>query len=135
MTEIVRDIMPEEAKLTQSHEYIIADEENLVRVGISHYAAECLGDVVFIELPETGTRLDKGDTFGTIESVKAASDLYMPVSGEIISVNNHLNDNPGLVNDDCYEQGWMIEVQLSNPAELDELMDAKAYLTLLEQAQ
>ena len=111
----------------------MGDEDDRVRIGISHYAAESLGDIVYVELPEIGDSLEKGDTFGSIESVKAASDLYMPVSGEVTAVNNLLEEEPDRVNDDCYNGGWMIEVQLTRPDELDELMEPEAYAAFLKQ--
>lgn len=127
----VQELIPEEAKLVESHEYILVDDDR-GRVGISHYAAESLGDVVYVDLPEIGDTLDQGDPFGSIESVKAASDLYMPVSGEIIAVNTTLEDDPDKVNDDCYDSGWIIEVKLSKPEELDGLMSPESYMAFLE---
>lgn len=133
MGAFVKDLIPEEARLAETHEFaMIGDEEDRVRVGISHYAAECLGDVVFVDLPEVGITLDQGDTFGSIESVKAASDLYMPLGGEIVAVNNKLEEEPDLVNDDCYGDGWIIEVQLSNPDEIGKLMEPEGYFKFLD---
>ncbi|ELW68038.1 Glycine cleavage system H protein, mitochondrial [Tupaia chinensis] len=91
-------------------------------VGISNFAQEALGDVVYCNLPEVGTKLNKQDEFGTLESVKAASELYSPLSGEVTEINEALAENPGLVNKSCYEDGWLIAMTLSNPSELDELM-------------
>ena len=126
--------IPSDIKLCQTHEYIRADEDDRARVGISHYAAEQLGDVVYIELPELGQVIEAGETFGSIESVKAASDLYMPVTGEIVAVNTQLTSEPELINDDCYGDGWMIEIALSNKDELDSLMPPKHYVKFLEES-
>lgn len=126
-----KDTIPDDVYLLETHEYFQVADDNLGRVGISDYAADQLGDVVFVELPETGESFEKGETFGTIESVKAASDLYMPVSGEIIAVNLQLAEEPGQVNDDPYKSGWMIEVSLSKPEEVKELMDREGYVKFL----
>jgi glycine cleavage system H protein len=99
--------------------------------GITAHAAHALGDVVFVELPAVGRKIAKGATFGVIESVKAASDLYMPMSGTITEVNAALADNPGLVNTDCSGQGWLIRYTADTPAEWDQLLDAAAYARLL----
>jgi glycine cleavage system H protein len=99
--------------------------------GITAHAAHALGDVVFVELPAVGRKIAKGATFGVIESVKAASDLYMPMSGTVTEVNAALADNPGLVNADCSGQGWLIRFNADNPAEWDQLLDAAAYARLL----
>jgi glycine cleavage system H protein len=120
-------------KFTESHEYVMIDPsaESLVRVGISQFAADQLGDVVYVELPEVGKLLEKGDVFGSIESVKAASDLYMPAAGRIMGINEQLAENPQFVNDDCYEEGWLIEIELNDPADVLPLMsedDYKAHL-------
>ena len=86
-----------------------------------------MGDVVYVELPEVGTSFDKGEVFGSVESVKAASDVYSPISGEVVAVNEELADSPGAVNEGAFTDGWMMKVKMSNPADLDALMDAKAY--------
>jgi glycine cleavage system H protein len=125
--------IPADTKLTETHEFIRADEDR-ARIGISHYAAEQLGDVVYVELPEIGQVIEKGETFGSIESVKAASDLYIPVTGEVVAVNTQLNSEPELINDDCYGDGWMIEITVSNPTEVESLMDAKQYLKFVEES-
>ncbi len=120
-------IIPDNVKLTETHEYLRIDDDDRARVGISHFAAEQLGDIVFIELPEVGQRIEKGDTFGSIESVKAASDLYMPVSAEVVAVNTQLTEEPELINDNSYGDGWMIEISLTNPEEVNELMTPLQY--------
>jgi len=103
-------------------------EADKARVGISDYAQDQLGDIVFVELPQVGTRYAKGELFGTVESVKAVSELYMPVGGEVLSVNKALEASPELLNKEPYESGWIIEIQLSDPGELKGLMDRDAYL-------
>ncbi|KAF5918576.1 hypothetical protein HPG69_005011 [Diceros bicornis minor] len=113
-------------KFTDKHEWITT-ENGIGTVGISNFAQEALGDVVYCSLPEVGTKLNKQDEFGALESVKAASELYSPLSGEVTEINEALAENPGLVNKSCYEDGWLIKMTLSNPSELDELMSEEAY--------
>jgi glycine cleavage system H protein len=134
MGSFIQDLVPEDARLVDTHEFVLVEDDR-ARIGISHFAAEQLGDVVYVELPDIGEEFDKGDTFGSIESVKAASDLYMPVSGEIVAVNTALNDESGLVNDDCYGDGWMIEVKLTKPEELESLMTPQQYFKFLEESE
>ena len=117
---------PADLKYTKEHEWIKV-EGNTGRVGITHHAQNALGDVVFVELPKVGRAVKQMETFGVVESVKAVSDLYSPVSGEVVEVNGALEGKPELVNQECYGGGWMIVVKLANPKELDKLMDAKAY--------
>ena len=112
--------------------YTLADEwarveEDRALVGVTDYAQQQLGDVVFVELPKVGTTLEKGDPFGVIESVKAVSDLYAPVSGRVVDVNADLADRPELVNEDCYGDGWMIAIAMTDASELEQLLDAKGY--------
>ncbi|XP_074014180.1 glycine cleavage system H protein, mitochondrial [Numenius arquata] len=113
-------------KFTDKHEWITV-ENGIGTVGISNFAQEALGDVVYCSLPEIGTKLSKHDEFGALESVKAASELYSPLSGEVTEVNAALADNPGLVNKSCYQDGWLIKMTVENPTELDELMNEDAY--------
>ncbi|XP_053304491.1 glycine cleavage system H protein, mitochondrial [Spea bombifrons] len=113
-------------KFTDKHEWISV-ENGVGTVGISKYAQESLGDVVYCGLPEVGTKLNKMDEFGALESVKAASELYSPLTGEVTEVNGALADNPGLVNKSCYEEGWLIKMTVDVPSELDELMSEDAY--------
>ncbi|XP_061863716.1 glycine cleavage system H protein, mitochondrial [Colius striatus] len=113
-------------KFTDKHEWISV-ENGIGTVGISNFAQETLGDVVYCSLPEVGTKLNKHDEFGALESVKAASELYSPLSGEVTEINAALADNPGLVNKSCYQDGWLIKMTVENPAELDELMNEDAY--------
>jgi glycine cleavage system H protein len=123
-----------EARYAKSHEWARFDGEEIV-CGISDYAQESLSDVVYVELPDEGDVLDRGDIFGTVESVKAASDVYMPVGGEIKAVNSDLEDSPELVNKDPYGEGWMIRIAPSNPAELDDLMTPDDYQALVTEEE
>lgn len=125
--------VPADALLTGSHEYVRVMDEDRARIGISEYAASQLGDIVFVELPDIGQSFEQGESFGSIESVKAQSDLYLPVSGEVIAVNSQLGEAPEMVNDDPYNGGWMVEVRLSNPEELKKLMEPSAYLRFIEE--
>lgn len=122
---------PEGLRYTKDHEWAKKDGD-LVTVGITHYAQDQLGDVVFVELPAVGKTVAAGDTFGVVEAVKTVSDLYAPVGGTIAEVNTTLGAEPGLVNQSPYEKGWMIKIQPASPAEVDSLLDAKAYSALLE---
>lgn len=106
--------IPENLLYTDDHEWILKESEQCFLVGITDYAQDSLGDVTFVEVPEVGTEFSKGDVFGVVESVKAASDLFMPVSGEIVEVNEDLNDSPELINDAPYEGGWIIKVKISD---------------------
>lgn len=117
---------PKDLKYTNEHEWIRL-ESNVATVGITSFAAEQLGDVVAVELPEEGDEVIRGEVFGSVESVKAVSDLFSPVSGVVVKVNTPLNDSPEYVNEDPYDEGWMIEIELSDPDELEELMDADDY--------
>jgi glycine cleavage system H protein len=125
MTAEVRDGL----RYTKDHEWLSADGGEGT-VGITAYAADELGDIVFVELPTVGKKLEKSASFGVIESVKTASDLYIPVAGEVIAVNEALNGAPELVNTDPYGEGWMIRVRLDDPAAVEALLDADAYREL-----
>ena len=131
MKEINDLILPDDIHYAESHEWAKAEGDN-VKVGISDYAQDQLGDIVFVEMPEVGETFDKGAEFGTVESVKAVSELYMPVGGEIVAVNSALEDAPELINNTPYSDGWMIEVKADDPAELEALMTQDAYLTSLK---
>jgi len=122
---------PNDYLYAKDHEWA-KPEGDKVRVGISDYAQDQLGDIVFVELPQVGTRRTKGDQFGTVESVKAVSELYMPVGGEVLSVNKTIEESPELVNKQPYESGWMVEIKLSDPGELKGLMNRDAYLGFLK---
>lgn len=117
---------PSELKYVKTHEYVRV-EGNIATIGITAFAADQLGDVTYVELPAVGEKLKSEQKFGVIESVKSVSDLFMPVSGEIIAVNEKLSSEPELVNEDCYQKGWMIKVKLDNPKELDQSMTADGY--------
>lgn len=119
-------------KYSEDHEWVDAKEDDLVVIGITDFAQEQLGDLVYVELPEVGDECTKGENISVIESVKAASDLVAPVSGSIIEVNSRLEDEPEIVTEDSMGEGWFIKVKLSNPSELDELMDEEAYNTFIE---
>lgn len=118
---------PSELKYASSHEWTRLEADGTVTVGISHHAQNALGDVVFIELPEVGAEYSQGDETAVVESVKAASDIYAPVSGEIIEVNEALDESPETVNEYPYSDGWFFRMQPSDPSELDNLLDAEAY--------
>ncbi|XP_062403492.1 glycine cleavage system protein H (aminomethyl carrier), a [Sardina pilchardus] len=113
-------------KYTDKHEWVRVDD-GVGTVGISSFAQEALGDVVYCGLPDVGTQLSQSDEFGALESVKAASELYSPLTGEVVEVNEALADKPGLVNKSCYKDGWLMKMTITNPAELDSLMDEAAY--------
>ncbi|KAM9766062.1 glycine cleavage system protein H (aminomethyl carrier), b [Menidia menidia] len=113
-------------KFTEKHEWVQVDG-GIGTVGISNYAQEALGDVVYCGLPEVGQQLDQMDEFGALESVKAASELYSPLTGEVTEINTELAENPGLVNKECYAKGWLIKMTIAKPEELDSLMDQAAY--------
>lgn len=117
---------PEDSRYAKSHEWIHVEGE-IGTIGITEYAQKELGDVVFVELPAVGTELELGDELGSIESVKAVSELFTPVSGEVIEVNEALADKPDLVNSDPYGDGWMVRVRLSRPDETEEMMTAEEY--------
>ena len=119
--------VPTELKYTKSHEWIRQEADGSVTIGITDHAQELLGDLVFVELPEVGSDINAEDAVCVVESVKAASDVYMPISGEIIEVNEVLNDAPETINDSPFDDGWLFKVKPSAPVELEELMDADAY--------
>jgi glycine cleavage system H protein len=117
---------PKDLKYTNEHEWVRIDGDVAI-IGITSFAADQLGDVVAVELPEEGDKITKGEVFGSVESVKAVSDLFAPVSGTVSRVNTPLNDSPEYVNEDPFDEGWMIEVEMSDPEEAEELMDAPTY--------
>jgi glycine cleavage system H protein len=122
---------PKELKYNSEHTWLKLEGNERGRVGITQYAQDQLKEVVFVELPEVGTEVSHLEPFGVIESVKATNDLYSPVSGEVVEVNNSLEDEPGLVNEDPYEQGWMVVVKITKPAEVDLLISADEYRNLV----
>ena len=113
-------------KFAASHEWVKDNGDGTATIGISHHAQELLGDVVFVELPEEGDSITGGEVFSLVESVKAASDVYAPISGEIIAINEELDDSPELINDAPFTEGWIAKVKLSDPAQLDKLLDSEA---------
>ena len=131
MKEISDLNFPEDVKYTEDHEWAKITGD-IVTIGLSDYAQDQLGEIVFVELPEAGDSFSKGDEFGSVESVKAVSEVYIPISGDIIEINTALEDAPELVNEDCYEGGWIIKVKASDPSQLDNLMDKAAYLEMLK---
>ena len=122
---------PDDVRYAESHEWA-RTEGDRIKVGISDYAQDQLGDIVFVELPEKGQTFDKGEAFGTVESVKAVSELYMPVGGQIMAVNSALEESPEKVNNAPYSDGWMIEIKAENRSELDALLSNDAYLETLK---
>lgn len=120
---------PEHLRYLASHEWIAEDGT----VGITDYAQDQLGDVVFVELPEVGDEVDAGEQVAVVESVKTASDIYAPVAGTIVAVNEELEDSPELVNDEPYGEGWMFKIEPANPADRDELLDAAGYQAVAEE--
>ena len=124
--------LPDENRYSQDDEWVIKLEENEFRVGISDFAQQELGDVVFIDLPSPGTTVEAGRPFGVIESVKAVSDLVSPLTGEITTVNESLADAPETVNEDCYGEGWLITIKATGTSDFDGLMDGSAYLAHIQ---
>ncbi|MDC0492475.1 glycine cleavage system protein GcvH [Candidatus Pseudothioglobus singularis] len=120
-------------KYSEDHEWVDEKEDDLVVIGITDFAQEQLGDLVYVELPEVGDECSRGENISVIESVKAASDLVAPVSGSIIEINSRLEDEPEIVTEDSMGEGWFIKVKLSNPEELNDLMDEDAYNTFIEE--
>ena len=123
--------VPAELHYTKDHEWVRLANDGTATIGITDHAQAALGDVTFVDLPKTGNTFAAGDVFGTVESVKAASDLYSPISGEVIETNAALNDTPDLVNREPYQGAWMIRVRVQNPAEVSSLLNAAGYAALL----
>jgi len=119
--------VPSELKYTKSHEWVRDEGDGTVTIGITDHAQELLGDLVFVELPEVGVDLTAGDACCVVESVKAASDVYAPISGEVLEINEVLADSPEIINDSAFDDGWLFKIQPSAEVELDDLMDADAY--------
>lgn len=131
MKEISELNFPDDLKYAEDHEWSRMENDEAT-IGICDYAQDQLGDVVFVELPEVGDTFDRGQEFGTVESVKAVSELIIPLSGEVTAVNANLEDTPELVNSEPYAGGWMLKIKLANPGELDDLMTKDAYLEMLK---
>lgn len=119
-------------KFTESHEWVKDNGDGTVTIGISEHAQQMLGDVVFVDLPEVENEIEAGESFSLVESVKAASDIYSPITGEIVEVNEELEDSPELINDEPYEGGWIAKIKMSDASELDSLTDAEEYLNSIE---
>ena len=124
---------PDNLRYTKTHEWVLA-EGDTATIGITQHAEEELGDVALVQLPEVGLMVQEGQKFGEIESIKAVSELFSPVSGEVVAVNDHLNSAPEEVNDDPYGKGWMIKVRMSNPGEVGSLLDTNGYEAFLEES-
>ena len=130
MKEINELNIPDDIRYSEDHEWAYKSGKT-IKIGISDYAQDQLGDIVYVEFPEVGDSFDKGEEFGSLESVKAVSELYMPISGEVVAINDDLAENPEGINSDCYEN-WIIEVKPSDPSEYKELMNADDYLEMLK---
>ena len=122
--------VPSDLRYTKDHEWIKVNGKTAV-VGITDFAQGELGDIVFVEIETVGSHLDKGSTFGTIEAVKTVSDLFIPVSGKVLEMNGKINDTPDMVNKDPYGAGWLIKIEIDDPSQVNELMDAKAYAAMI----
>lgn len=131
MKEIDELKLPDDLRYAKDHEWARLEGDKVV-IGIDDYAQDQLGDIVFVELPEVGTTFSKGEEFGTVESVKAVSELFMPIGGEVLAINTTLEETPEHVNNQPYENGWMIEIKPSDVAEMDVLMDKEAYIKMLK---
>jgi len=124
--------IPAELKYLPSHEWVRVEDDGTATVGITYHAQDLLGDVVFVELPEVGSELNAGEEAGVVESVKAASDIFSPVSGEVLEINETLEESPDFVNSDPYNDGWFYKVKLTDESDLDELLDSEAYAAACE---
>ena len=131
MKEIDELNLPDDLRYATDHEWTRLEGDK-VKIGIDDYAQDQLGDIVFVELPEVGATFSKGEEFGTVESVKAVSELFIPIGGEILAINTSLEETPEHVNNSPYEDGWMIEIKPSDVAEIDALMDKEAYIKMLK---
>ncbi len=125
--------LPGDLKFRKSHEWARLEEDGRVRIGISDHAQSQLGDMVYVELPEVGDQVEAGDACAVVESVKAAADVYAPISGDVAEINEELSDSPELVNESPYENGWLFVISPDNPDDLDELLDPDAYAAGLEE--
>ncbi|ELA6777893.1 glycine cleavage system protein GcvH [Vibrio alginolyticus] len=125
--------MDKTLKFADSHEWVRDNGDDTVTIGISEHAQEMLGDVVFVDLPDVEDEVEAGESFSLVESVKAASDIYAPITGEIVEINEELEDSPELINEEPYEGGWIVKVKMSDVSELDNLKDADEYLNSIEE--
>lgn len=124
--------LPKDYKYSEEHEWV-KDEDGKVRIGITEFAQSELGDIVFVELPEVGDELEADEPFGSVESVKTVSELYAPISGKVVEINEELEDSPELVNESPHDRAWMIVIDPSNPEQMEELMDADAYQEMIDE--
>lgn len=124
--------LPDDLKYTKEHEWVKINGKT-VTIGISDFAQDQLGEIVFVELPEEGEEFSEGDAFGVVESVKSVSDVYAPVAGKVVELNDPVVDSPEIINDDCYGDGWLIKLEVSDASQLDELMSAKEYAQFLKE--
>ncbi len=124
--------VPENLRYSTDHEWALLEDDGSIKIGITDYAQDALGDVVFVELPDIGAELESGATFGEVESTKSVSDLFAPLSGAIVSVNDHLTDNPERINEDPYGEGWIATMTPSTAGQYEALLDAAAYTALIE---
>ncbi|MCM4080168.1 glycine cleavage system protein GcvH [Paractinoplanes hotanensis] len=125
-------MIPEDLRYTAEHEWVAGDGSGPVRVGITHFAQDALGDIVFVDLPEEGAEVTAGETFGEVESTKSVSELYAPISGTVVSKNASLGDEPELINAEPYAAGWLVEIAPADPDAVAQLLDANAYKALTE---
>jgi glycine cleavage system H protein len=123
---------PQNLRYVDSHEYIRVEDDDVAVIGITAFAVEQLGDIVFVDLPEDGDTIEKGDTFGSVESVKAVEDLYAPVSGDVVATNASIVDNPEAIADDPYGDAWLVKIKMSNPDDLEETLSAEDYQNMVE---
>ncbi|WP_409491304.1 glycine cleavage system protein GcvH [Amycolatopsis sp. cmx-11-12] len=124
---------PEELRYTEEHEWVSVRDGALVRVGITEYAQDQLGDVVFVDLPEVGKQVGSGDAFGEVESTKSVSELFAPLDGEVVAVNDAVTESPELINSDPYGEGWLIELRLDDASTVESLLEAEAYQALIKE--
>lgn len=125
--------IPNDLRYAKSHEWVRDNGDGTATIGISDFAQDELGDVVFVELPEVGTELEAGGDFGVVESVKAASDIYSPVSGEVIEANTLLEDNPETINESPYEEGWLVKISIGDASEFANLLDVNGYQAIIDE--
>jgi glycine cleavage system H protein len=124
--------VPGQLRYSRDHEWVGRDRDGTVRIGITDYAQDALGDVVFVQIPTVGTMVSDGEAFGEVESTKSVSDIYAPVAGTVAAVNDALSDAPQLLNEDPYGDGWICTIEMSDPSQYDALLDAEAYQALIE---
>lgn len=124
--------VPADLRYTSDHEWVARRDDGVVRIGITDYAQDALGDVVYVQVPDVGTTVSGGESFGEVESTKSVSEVYAPLAGTVTAVNEALTDSPGLLNDDPYGDGWICEIRLDDPSSVDGLLDAAAYQALVE---